>query len=287
MYHLLHPELFERMPIFGQQVAEVIDNRAAEVAQQSVDGTPEQPISIVIRTLNEAPQLKSLFSDILAQKFRGEIDLVVVDNASTDGTVSIAKEYGARVETISRNSFTHPASLNIGLKAARHDHVFVASSHISLATDQLLRAGSAYLSSGAVGAYAWPPLPNANASRVERLGIEALSPRIKIPLSERKARWGILHMAGSMISRKAWEESGGFNEAYESGGEDTELARRLLERGDQIIFDPVMAIHHSHGSSLWSRLNRVYVSAEARAVRRGSTFHPRKMANLRPDLKFL
>jgi glycosyltransferase involved in cell wall biosynthesis len=60
--------------------------------------------SIVIRTLNESQHLADLFSLINRQITNGiEIETVLIDSGSTDGTVEIATHFGARVALLHKS----------------------------------------------------------------------------------------------------------------------------------------------------------------------------------------
>jgi len=54
-------------------------------------------ISIVIAAFNEEKNLPRLFETIKNQDFKGSLEIIVVDNNSTDKTAQIAKKLGARV----------------------------------------------------------------------------------------------------------------------------------------------------------------------------------------------
>ena len=58
----------------------------------------EQKISIVINTYNAASQLRETLESV-----RDFDEIVVCDMESTDDTVAIAREYGARVVTFPKN----------------------------------------------------------------------------------------------------------------------------------------------------------------------------------------
>jgi glycosyltransferase involved in cell wall biosynthesis len=60
----------------------------------------------------------------------GEVDIVLVDSGSTDGTMAIASRYPVRVVTISPQDFTFGRSLNLGCRAAKADLIVVASAHV-------------------------------------------------------------------------------------------------------------------------------------------------------------
>jgi glycosyltransferase involved in cell wall biosynthesis len=61
-------------------------------------GKKNQPnFSIVIAAFNEEKRLPNLLQSIKQQSFKGKIEVIVVDNNSTDQTAKIACQWGARV----------------------------------------------------------------------------------------------------------------------------------------------------------------------------------------------
>lgn len=61
-------------------------------------------ISIVIPARNEEKLLPDCLRSLKKQTYRGEYEIIVVDNNSTDGTADIARKYGARVITANREN---------------------------------------------------------------------------------------------------------------------------------------------------------------------------------------
>jgi glycosyltransferase involved in cell wall biosynthesis len=53
--------------------------------------------SIVIPAFNEEDYLGATLKSLLAQDYKGEYEVIVVDNNSTDNTATVAKRHGARV----------------------------------------------------------------------------------------------------------------------------------------------------------------------------------------------
>ncbi len=87
----------------------------------------DQPLSIVVRTLNAAPQ----FRDLLAGMPRRPGDqLIVVDSGSSDGTLEVARAAGAEVVTLEPKQFSYGRSLNVGFAVARHPWILALSSHV-------------------------------------------------------------------------------------------------------------------------------------------------------------
>jgi rhamnosyltransferase len=85
--------------------------------------------SIVIRAFNEADHLPRLLEGIRQQTVR-DVEIILVDSGSTDDTVQIAESYGAKIVHISSAEFTFGSSLNVGVQAATHDLVVIASAHV-------------------------------------------------------------------------------------------------------------------------------------------------------------
>lgn len=285
MSHLLHPELVGNARLGGASVRNSIENRCGILSAGAKDR--EWPaVTVVIRTLNEREQLGDVFNDFESQDYpKDRIRYVVVDNESGDGTQDVAIAAGARIKNIPRSEFTYPKSLNVGLFAAESEFVVVVSAHVKLATTMFLQAGIVALEGGAAGVYAWPPLPAANASLIERVGIGVMQHRLRSRVYDlRTARWGALCMAGSMIRRSAWESVGGFDESFETGGEDTDLARRLIRNDERIVFDPAMTIHHTHGLSFRNRLRRTLHLSGVLIGGKGLKFNRERLMRHRPDL---
>ncbi len=72
--------------------------------------------SIVIRAYNEERYIGRLLEGIRQQTIR-EVEIILVDSGSTDGTVSIAESFGAQIVSIPAAEFTFGRSLNLGVQA--------------------------------------------------------------------------------------------------------------------------------------------------------------------------
>lgn len=84
--------------------------------------------SVVIRAYNEAAHIGRLLSGISKQTIP-DVEVVLVDSGSTDGTVEIAREYGVKLVRISPEEFTFGRSLNRGVQAASGEFIVIVSAH--------------------------------------------------------------------------------------------------------------------------------------------------------------
>ena len=81
---------------------------------ENVEDTKDSPlVSVIIPSWNEAKPLSSLLLSIKKQSFQN-IEVIVADYQSTDGTPEIAKNYGAKVLTLTKKGIgyaSHKAAL--------------------------------------------------------------------------------------------------------------------------------------------------------------------------------
>jgi len=280
--HLSHPELFDLIPVVGDDVADIIDQRAHEVASMP---TAEENVTVVIRSLNEAGPLDSLLKDIERNIFSSEVQIIVVDNESSDDSSEVAKSHGAEVINLPRGKFTHPYSLNLGMRAAAYNTVLLTVAHANLTNTQTLAAASNIFNDpdnpNAAGAFG-TTVPHLNASRTERLVALGTPMAMSRKTNVQKAGLGVLGATNALVSKDAWKELGYFDERYERGGEDTLIAQRMLDAGMTIVHDPALSVHHTHGLGPINYGRQV--SQWTRTLRRPEKFDPEQWARRRPDL---
>lgn len=85
--------------------------------------------SIVIRAYNEEKHIGRLLEGIRQQTLT-DVEIILVDSGSTDGTVPVAESFGARIVRIPSAEFTFGRSLNLGVRAATQDFIVIASAHV-------------------------------------------------------------------------------------------------------------------------------------------------------------
>jgi len=85
--------------------------------------------SIVIRAYNEEKYIGRLLEGIRQQTVK-DVEIILVDSGSTDGTVSVAEAFDVRIMHIPSDEFTFGRSLNFGVRAATREFVVIASAHV-------------------------------------------------------------------------------------------------------------------------------------------------------------
>src|SRR6476469_7587330 len=85
--------------------------------------------SIVIRAFNEEKHIGRLLDGIRQQTLK-DVEIILVDSGSTDGTISVAQSFAARIVRISSSEFTFGRSLNLGIQATTRELIVIASAHV-------------------------------------------------------------------------------------------------------------------------------------------------------------
>jgi glycosyltransferase involved in cell wall biosynthesis len=191
-------------------------------------------ISIIVPAYNEAELLPGLVSSV-REVMPASIDIIVVDNGSTDGTSAVATRLGCRLVQIGRRTYPSVAR-NRGAEVSDADVlVFLdadttvtaswASEILRLAQDASFMEGG-ILTGNSCHISTCP-------SWIERYWFE--------PLRHKKS--GYINGANIAVSRKGFRRIGGFNPMLESG-EDVEFSRRATERGLKVVQNPKLVVHH-------------------------------------------
>jgi N-acetylglucosaminyl-diphospho-decaprenol L-rhamnosyltransferase len=200
-----------------------------------------------------------------------DAEILVVDNASGDDVAArLASEVpGARlfVEELNRG---YGAACNRGARETKRPYVLFLNSDVVVgagAMDALVAA----LDSDPLAAAAAPRLANADGSlqpSIQRLptpwrifcesaGLAALSGGRGVLRGHTKTREDhgraravpAVKGAALLLRRSAFEEAGGFDEGFFLYAEETDLIRRLADRGRRLLFVPEARVVHAGGGS--------------------------------------
>lgn len=99
-------------------------------------------LSVIIPTYNQADYIRTALDSVLSQRLPAdwEIEVLVIDDGSTDDTVAIIKGYGKKVQLFHIKHSGKPAvARNIGLKSARGSIIAFQDSDDIWEKDKLIR----------------------------------------------------------------------------------------------------------------------------------------------------
>jgi glycosyltransferase involved in cell wall biosynthesis len=206
-------------------------------------------ISVIIRTLNERESLKKPLDAIEAQKVAATVEVIIVDNESTDGTRDLALARNCKLVTLARDSFTYPRSINAGAEVATGELLVFLVGHAQITHNLWLQTAVLHLENPKVaGVYSEVlPLKECTIPEIFFYYPNYLYAKIRGPYRVMSASPGVLGLTNIAIPKRLWDEHP-FDERFECGGEDGEWARWALnEKGLDIVCDWRFAVRHSHG----------------------------------------
>ena len=226
-------------------------------------------ISVVIPVKNGGADLARCLAGIVAQEVEEEIEVVVVDSGSTDGSPQRARAAGAIVHEIPSEQFGHGRTRNLGVELARGETV-VFTSQDAVADDTGWLAwlvAAARSGPDVAGAYG-RQLPHPDARPPERFFLDFLygaDPRV-----QRLERDAELTFETTLFSNVSAAIPRAVLERYPfrddlTMSEDQEWSRRVLRDGLSLVYEPRAVVRHSHAYTVRSAFRRFFdsgVSAE-------------------------
>lgn len=198
-------------------------------------------LSFVVPAYNEERYLGDCLQSILAQTrdLAAECEIIVVNNASTDHTRSVALSFaGVTVVDEPRKglTFAQPAGLN----ASSGDLVANVDADSRLTAGWVEQVIASFDARPGMLALSGP-LVYYDLSPSERVLVQGfyMAAWITYAMNRYVLRVGSMVQGGNfVVTRRALEEIGGFNLAISFYGEDTDIARRLNEMGEvKFTFD--------------------------------------------------
>jgi glycosyltransferase involved in cell wall biosynthesis/SAM-dependent methyltransferase len=233
-------------------------------------------ISVIIPVRNGGADLRRCLEAIASQHAGDEVETVVIDSSSSDGSAELARAHGARVETIPVAYFNHGATRNLGAELARGETLVFTSQDAYAERSDWLELLTAPLSEDAdlAGVYG-RQLAHHDATPPERFFLDFLyGPHSRVQRAggpdQLSMRTTLFSNVNAAIRRDAWERFRFADDIIMS--EDQEWAVRVLLAGWALGYEPRAAVRHSHPYTIRSAFRRFFdsgVSAE-RAYLAGS-----------------
>lgn len=232
-------------------------------------------MTVGIPVLNGGELFERSLQAISTQRVDAEVELLVADSGSQDGSLEVARAHGARVIEIERSTFSHGGTRNTLVAQARGSHVALLTQDAEPAGEDWLALllGAFALSADVALAYG-PYVPRPGASPLVRHelerwfaslegGIERLGPEERdIPALDLMGRRGFFSDANACIARSAWEKVPFREIPY---AEDRCLALDMLRAGYAKVYEPRAGVLHSHDYGPRRRFQRAF--DESRGVR--------------------
>ena len=226
-------------------------------------------ISIVIPVRNGGEDLRSCLAGIERQQIQDDIEVVVIDFESTDGSAEMARAWGARVHVIRVEEFNHGRARNLGAELARGEIlVFTTQDAYAESRDGLSHLTRPLRNDARLAGVYGRQRAKSQARPVEEYFLDFLygpnprEQRVRSP-NELTMEVTLFSNVNSAIPRRVWNEFPFAEDLIMS--EDQEWCTRGLLAGYTVRYAPRAAVRHSHDYTIQSAFQRFFdsgVSAE-------------------------
>ena len=224
-------------------------------------------VSVLIPVRNGGAELARCLDRVRAQRASEEFEVLVLDSGSTDDTAAIARDRGARVETIPVEQFHHGSSRNLMARMAEGDVIVFTTHDAYPEGDDWLELLVRPLRErpDVAGVYG-RQLAHLDASPPERYFMDFLyGERARTQragsVEELTMETTLFSNANSAIRKSVWEEFPFAEDVLIA--EDQDWSRRVLLAGHAIVYEPRAGVRHSHAYTMFTAFRRFFESGVA------------------------
>lgn len=228
-------------------------------------------ITVCVIAYNEEHTLRAVLDDITAQNYEHDnMEIVLVDSASTDGTRQIMCQYEQKNSTASDMGFrrvlvldnpkrTLPNGWNVALSAYNGEAVIKVDAHSSIPED-FVRKNVEVLEGGEYICGGQRPNIIDEPTKFKRTLLLAETSMFGSSIAEYRNNPGrkyVKSMFHAAYRRQVFETVGGFNE-HLARTEDNEMHYRMRQAGFKLCFVPEIKSYQHTRSSLKGMLKQKY-----------------------------
>ena len=232
-------------------------------------------VSIIIPSFNTKGLLKKCLASIFKETHKVKFEVIVVDNASSDGSVEMVRKEFPKVELIELdNNCGYGRANNLGVRQAKGDWLLLLNSDTKIvegAIDGIFRAisqGKFPVDDPVVGcklvypdhsfqqsAGYFPTLGRVIAMMLFLDDLPVLGQLFKSYQQSRPGFYRAGHevdwVTGAflLVKRKLFNSAGGFDENYFMYGEEVDFCYRLKKKGARVFYTPQTKVVHLKGGS--------------------------------------
>jgi glycosyltransferase involved in cell wall biosynthesis len=208
-------------------------------------------VSIVIPVYNASAHIGDVIDACRGIDYP-DLEIVAVDDGSSDGSADIAASHGAKV--IRQENGGPAKARNSGWRAAGGEICFFTDSDCFPKSDAIKRLAKHFEERPVAAAGGTYDIANPEKILPRLIHAEIAARHASMPKDA-----DFLGSFNLAVRRETLEEIGGFNEEYKTASaEDNDLSYRIRKSGKKMVFDISAAVAHRHEESLTRYLKQQY-----------------------------
>jgi len=233
----------------------VIEPPADALTSGRIDIENPPKVSFCIPTLNNEKTIGSCLKSIVSQDYPN-IEIIIVDGGSSDGTVEIVKTYA---DGVFLDKGTLGSATQTGVEHSSGEVLAIFDDDITIPHSGWLRNAIRYFNYSERVSTVWPAVvAPANASLTARLYANIWRVTFQDRIFKHRGYFG---GGNALFWRQSMEEIGGIDRSLH-WGLDFDWAKKLKERDYQVVLTND-ALYHNTMSSLREFAKKQFVTAEA------------------------
>lgn len=204
-------------------------------------------ISLVIPAYNEEIGIEKTIISVLNLKYPGKIQIIVVDDGSSDKTLELANKFKSKIEIISQKNSGKAAAVNAGIALTKYDFVGVIDADSEVSTSSVKNSMKYFFQSDktdSIGAVISKMKPsNESNNLLER--IQLIEYMMVGLIRSMSASIRLLHLTPGVLSiyrKEILDKLGGFD--HNNLTEDFEIGVRVRKLG--------YLIEYAHNSEVYT-----------------------------------
>jgi glycosyltransferase involved in cell wall biosynthesis len=203
----------------------------------SYGATGHPRVSVIVPTRNSSQHLERCLRSLVEQSY-SRVEIIVVDNHSSDGTPDIARRY---TELVYDCGPERSAQVNFGVDHASGEYVYKVDSDFVL-DSKVIESCIDEISKGfdAIVVHNSPDPSVSWIAKIRKFEVDMY-------------KYDLTHSSARFVKKSTFQAVGGFNESI-TAGEDYDFQNRLNRAGFCTGFIEPEALHLGEPTDLWKHL---------------------------------
>lgn len=217
-------------------------------------------VSVVIVNWNGRRYVEACVTSALDQTY-APVEVLVVDNGSTDGSAPLLKEqFADRVLLLEKDkNYGFAEGVNIGIRAARGRYIALLNNDAIAGPDWIAAMVTAIESKAPVGMCACKILFYHTPKIIDKVGHLMYPDGLNVGRGLGEADHGQFDRpeealfpdgCAALYKRELFEDVGLFDDQFFAYGDDADLGMRARWMGWECLYVPTAVVHHVHSATL-------------------------------------